>query len=116
MNAAGFRELYHGTAAENVESIRATGLFPLEPPRYEGYWAMLPSSTEDAAGNARRHMQMRQVDGAVITYRVSEDQADAYLYPAIQKAPDWYTLRQPLPATMIHDVHYLYYLQGVGHG
>jgi hypothetical protein len=43
-------ELYHGTAASGVESIRATGLFPPEPPRYPGYWAMLTSSWDDAVG------------------------------------------------------------------
>jgi hypothetical protein len=113
VHAVDFRELYHGTAAESVRSIRETGPFPREQPRYEGYWAMLTSSEEDAAGNARRQMQLGQIEGAVITYRVPEGEADTYLYPAIQKDPDWYTLRKPLPGTMIYDVHYL---PGVGRG
>jgi hypothetical protein len=62
---------------------------------------MLTSSKEDAAGNALRHMHARRVDGAVITYRIPEDQADTYLYPPIQNDPDWYTPRAPVPGSMI---------------
>ena len=67
---------------------------------------MLTGSREDAAGNALRHMQMRQVDGAVIIDKVPEDRAGTYPYPPIQKDPDWYTPRK-LPGSMIHDVEYL---------
>ena len=105
MNATGFRELYHGTAASRITSIRATGLFPRTPPRHRGYWAMLTTSRQDAEGNARRHPQG---DQAVITYRVPERLADNFLYPPMRMGPvTWYTLRRPLPDSMIHKVDIL---------
>ena len=105
VNATGFRELYHGTAASCVASIRATGLFPRTPPRHRGYWAMLTTSREDAEGNAHRHPQG---DQAVITYRVPESQTDDFLYPPMPMGPvTWYMLRRPLPGSMIHKVDVL---------
>lgn len=102
VNGSGFRDLYHGAAASRVNSIRVAGLFPPKSPRYPGFWAMLTSSWEDAAGNARRQPPS---DGAVIEYRVPEDQADTYLYPPMPMGPHtWYTLRKPLPGSMIHRV------------
>ncbi len=105
MHADGFRELYHGTAASRIASIRKTGLFPQRPPRHPQWWAMLTSSKEDAEGNARRQPQG---DQAVVTYWVPESLADDFLYPPIPMGPvTWYTLRRPLPDGMIHKVDVL---------
>ena len=102
MHAADFRELYHGTAASRVTSIRTTGLFPQTPPGHSGWCAMLTSSQQDAEGNARRQPHG---DQAVITYRVPESLADDFLYPPMAMGPVmWYTLRRPLPDSMIHKV------------
>jgi hypothetical protein len=66
---------------------------------------MLTNNKEDAAGNARRHPQGER---AVITYRVPESVADDFLYPQIAMGPvAWYTLRRPLPGSMIHKVDVL---------
>ena len=92
-------ELYHGTAASRVESIRATGLVPPEPPRYPGCWAMLTSSWDDAVGNSRRQPLG---DRAVITYWVPENQIDEHLFPPMAMGPNtWYTVRRPLPGDTI---------------
>jgi hypothetical protein len=102
VHTSSFRELYHGTAASRVSSIRAIGLFPPETPRHPGFWAMLTSSWQDAAGNARKQPPG---DRAVVMYLIPEDEADAYLYPSMAMGPNtWYTLRKPLPGSMIHRV------------
>ena len=102
MGDSEFLELYHGTARSRVESIRATGLFPPEAPRYRGYWAMLTSSWDDAVGNARRQPGS---DRAVVAYRLPGDQIDEYLFPPMAMGPNtWYTLRRPLPGDMIYQV------------
>jgi hypothetical protein len=94
-------ELYHGTAASRVESIRATGLFPRTPPRYPEYWAMLTANREVAEGFARRE---RLGDRAVITYLVPVCQVDTYLHPPRTADLADHALKKPLPGGMIADV------------
>jgi hypothetical protein len=66
---------------------------------------MLTSSREDAEGHARRQPQG---DQEVITYWVPRSLVDEYLYPPMAMGPvTWYTLRRPLPDSMIHKVDVL---------
>lgn len=94
-------ELYHGTAASRVDSIRATGLFPRTPPPYPKYWAMLTTNRDIAVGFARREPLD---DRAVITYQVPRNQVDTYLYPSRTADLMDYAVREPLPGWMITNV------------
>ncbi len=80
MQPSEFHELYHGTAASRVASIRATGLAPQKPPRYPESWSMLTSSREVAEGWARLQSPG---DRAVIAYRVPVNLVDEFLYPPV---------------------------------
>jgi hypothetical protein len=93
-----YLELYHGTAASQVDSIRTGGLFPPTPPRYPEFWAMLTSNREMAEGFARRTPPH---DRAVITYRVPADEVDTYLYPSRTTDLAEHALKLPLPGSMI---------------
>ena len=103
VHAPGFIQLYHATAASSVASILATGLFPPEPVRHPGQWWMLTSDRADAVSHALRKPLG---DRAIITYRVPADQLDAYLWPPHEISPGiwWYTLRKPLPRSMMQSV------------
>jgi hypothetical protein len=100
-------EIYHGTAAESVEAIRGTGLYPPEFAADPATRWTLTSSAAEAKGGARRYMQFGGA-GAVITYRVPGEQTDTYLYEPVDLGTvRWYALRAPLPGSMIHHVDYL---------
>jgi hypothetical protein len=94
-----FRELFHGTKASRVGSIRETDLTPPENTVSPAKWYMLTSRPDEAMHFARAD------DGAMITYHVPEDKAAEYLYPGLRNGrSDLYALRKPLPASMIHRV------------
>lgn len=100
-------EICHGTAADSVEEIRRMGLYPPEFPADPATRWTLTSSQAEAAGIAERYRQFGGA-GAVITYLVPGDEADAYLFEAVDLGTvRWYALRKPLPGRMIHHVDYL---------
>jgi hypothetical protein len=64
---------------------------------------MLTSTKEDAWQHAR---SKPEGDRAVITYEMPKNQFDDYLYPPLEVVPavSFYSLRQPLPGSMIKAV------------
>jgi hypothetical protein len=102
MYTARFRQLYHGTAASCVASIRQKGLRPLRRPEsaLPEFWAMLTTCREEATGRALATSQ--GYPWAVIMYRVPEEEVDAFLHPKIMLGPDApprYALRDGMPLT-----------------
>ena len=100
-------QICHGTAGDSVEEIRRNGLHPPEFPADPATRWTLTSSQAEAEGIAERYRQFGG-DGAVITYLVPGDEADAYLYEPVDLGTvRWHALRKPLPGHMIYHVDYL---------
>jgi len=103
MQTTGFREMYHGTSAQRVNSIRKNGLFPQKPPRYQGHHPMLTTCREEAENYARG----KWGDPVAITYWVPESLVDYFLSADRMDPFMWYTPLKPLPGCMIHYVDVL---------
>ena len=102
MSADEFIEVYHGTAASHVDSIRETGLFPRTSPRNPEHHSMLTTNRELAEGFARREPLG---DRAVIKYRVPLCKVDTYLHEPKNADRNEYPLKDRLPGYMIVDVN-----------
>lgn len=100
-------ELYHGTAASRVDSIRANGLLPVKQPPTSKYWsppAEYQSTLTEIRDIAVGFAQREQLgDRAVIKYRVPTSEVGTYLYSATT-SDRCYALRVALPGHMITDV------------
>lgn len=87
-------ELYHGTTADKVASIRAKGL---EADRYSKANRVLTSRKDEAGYFASLNPRKRS---AVVTVRIPTAQLDEYT----EGTPGLRSLRKPLPPSMIHQI------------
>jgi len=96
-----FSVLYHGTKSVNIESIREQGLTPPERVLNPASWHMLTSVKSEAGYFAGK-------GGAVLTYHVPADQADAHLHPNRGgQGRALHAIKKPLPGSMIQGVDQL---------
>ena len=101
-----FTEMYHGTRASRVPSIREYGLEAPQNTGMQQHYRML-TTRKDEAGSIGRWG-----DSAVITYHVPNssigENEDAHLHPPlINGSATHYAIRHPLPASMISHVDVL---------
>lgn len=116
-----FIDLFHGTRASRVPSIRQHGLEAPQNTIIPAQYRMLTSSRDEARAFTRHG------DAAIVGYRVprsaiaSVDEpvtADHYLWPPIPGKAELgpgagkedtvhYAIKKPLPASMIHHVDIL---------